>query len=120
MDAGIADAINRQTAARISARLDGVDIELRGNMLLPGQLKPWHIGPMADTLMGENDAKDADRAWLVGTLASNTPDVHFDGGPADEDWENLFSHFRAEILARRNPRDPSAPSVRDQSLCGIV
>lgn len=110
MDAGTADTINRRTAQRTAEYLDLNDF-LAG---LTGD--PWHDGPMAQTLMGENPASNADRAWLVGALATKTPGLDFDGTPADADWENLFTHFRAEILARRDPQTSPVhanESVRD-------
>lgn len=103
MDAAIADTINRMDAERIARHLDLVDWL---TSLKPGiqVAAPWTASPIADTLMSDNDTSNSDRAWLVGVLASRTPNVLFDGAPADCDWENLFSHLRAEILARRNPQ----------------
>lgn len=108
MDAGIADTINRQAARLVALRFDGLD-ELWDQPVHGG---PWYLSPIADTFMGDNDATNADRAWLFGGLAARTPGLDFDGEPADCDWENLFANFRAEILARR---DPETPSVRGQS-----
>ena len=111
MDAGIADTINRHAVRLMVAQLDRVDIDLCAN-----EDGPWYRVSLADTLMGTNDATNADRAWLVGVIAHGTPDLDFDGHPADCDWENLFSHFRAEILARRDPQAPpvhAAIAVRD-------
>lgn len=110
MDAGIADTINRRTAQQTAKHLDLNDF------LAGLTADPWHNAPMAQTLMGENPASNADRAWLVGALAAKTPGLHFDGTPADADWENLFTHFRAEILARRDPQTSPVhanESVRD-------
>lgn len=104
MDAGIADTINRIVVQKMVARLDLVDIDLCAR-----EDGPWYRVSLADTLMGTNGSTDADRAWLVGVIAHATPDVEIDFAPADADWENLFSHFRAEILARR---DPETCSVR--------
>lgn len=105
MDAGIADTINRLDAQRMAVYLDRLDETLPST--LPGG--PWHSSNLAETLMGTNDATDADRAWLVGSLAAMTPGVRaVMGGPALCDWENLFSHFRAEVLARRDPKPPHA------------
>lgn len=109
-DAAIADTLNRHAAQLIARQLDSVDRSLA----LIG-ITPWAFSPIAETLMGENATTSGDRAWLVGLLAARTPGLDFDG-PADADWENLISHLRAEILARRGPRTPSvreADSVRD-------
>lgn len=113
MDAGIADTLNRQVAQLVTQRLD-VNDELMADHLTG----PWYRSPIADTLMGDNDATSTDRAWLIGAFAARTPGVTFDGDPADCDWENLFSNFRAEILARR---DPQAHPVRAaESPCEMV
>lgn len=115
-DAAIADTINRTTARNLATYLDEVDNELRGEMILPGDLSPWHLSPIAATLMGENpDTTDADRAWLVGQIIYRA--MPFDG-PADQDWENLFNHLRAEIEARRDPKSPSVRATR--TPCGMV
>jgi len=103
MDAGIADTINRLAVQAMVAHLDKVDIDLCAN-----ETGPWYAVSIADTLMGTNDATDADRAWLVGLIAHGTPGLDFDGCPADWDWENFYSHMRAEILARRDPQTPPA------------
>jgi len=105
MDAGIADTLNRHVVQLITRQLDAVDAELGYSLIAP-----WHRSPIADTLMGDGPADNADRAWFVGHLAARTPGIDFDGQPADCDWDNLFSHFRAEITARR---DPQTPSVRE-------
>lgn len=97
MDAAIADTINRLTAEKITKHLDLLDWFMMAR-------KPWHTSAVADALMGTSASGNADRAWLVGILASRTPEVPFDGVPADCDWDNLFSHLRTEILARRNPQ----------------
>lgn len=93
MDAGIADTINRIFVQKMTASLD---------TLYPR----WHESPVAATLMGDS----SDRAWLVGHLVQPIPGLEIDSVPAGGDWENLFSNFRAEILARR---DPQAPPVRE-------
>lgn len=105
MDAGIADTINRTTARLIAENMDRLDREW-------GNATPWYLATLSVTFLGGNDATDADRAWYFGILAASTPDLDFDGIPADYDWENLFANFRAEITARR---DPQTPSVRGQS-----
>jgi hypothetical protein len=118
MDAGIVDTINRRDVELIAARLDRIDADLDERW--PGIGKPWYVGGMAETIMGENDATDGDRAWLVAQLAAGTySGIHFDGHPADEDWENFYTHFRAEILARR---DPQTPHARAAEICpsGVV
>jgi len=89
MDAGIADTLNRTFAQKLTTGLD---------TLYPR----WHepLSPVAATLLGEGP----DRAWLVGFLVQPIPDLEIDSVPAGADWENLFSHIRAEILARRDPQ----------------
>lgn len=110
MDAGIADTLNRQDAKRIAARLDQADESILDGMLLS---TPWYRTAIADTFMGDTSA----RAWVVGQITTNLPGLYFDGEPADGDWDNLFSHLRAEIEARR---DPETPPVRDQPLREMV
>jgi hypothetical protein len=112
MDAGIADTINRRDARLMALRLDTLDQETYLNYF-SGVSTPWYRSPMADTLMGENAATNSDRAWLVGLLAASTAHLAFDGTPADCDWDNLFTHLRAEILARR---DPQTPPVREAEI----
>jgi hypothetical protein len=99
MDAGIADTINRHVAQLITAHLDQED-----QALVDVGFDPWTHSPIAQTLMGENDTTDGDRAWLIGMFAARTPGVDLDSIPADADWENLFANFRAEILTRRDPQ----------------
>lgn len=118
MDAGIVDTINRHVVQAITTQLDVVDSELRAEMLLPDSLKPWHEAPLADSLMSDLPDSNGDRAWLVGFLAARTPNVAFDGDPAGCDWDNLFSHFRTEILARRDPKNPHAGMA--ETLPGVV
>lgn len=116
MDAGIADTINRQTAKLIASYLDAIDKTY--------SFSPWHLAPIADTFMGDNDSTDTDRAWLVGTIATQasrknlaeTETIRWDSYPADGDWDNLFANLRAEVRARRDPKTPSVPApgaVRD-------
>jgi hypothetical protein len=119
MDAGIADTLNRHVAQLIAKQLDKVDEQMRANGTRMTSSEGWHHGHMADTLMGDNDATDGDRAWLVGMFAARTPGVDFDGHPADCDWENLFSHFRAEILARRDPQTPCAGAASPVVAHGV-
>ena len=101
MDAGIADTINRHVAELVAQHLDTMDAQLRTGMILPGDLNPWYDSPLAETFIGTNGATGADRAWQFVTLAARTPGLHFDGTPADCDWDNLFTHFRQQIMARR-------------------
>jgi hypothetical protein len=110
MDAGIADTINRRDAQLITAQLDGNDLGM------PTPEIRWPHGPMADTLMSDRPDSNGDRAWLVGQLAARTPGVAFDGSPADCDWDNLYSHLRAEILARRDPTAASAHAAETPVL----
>lgn len=104
MDAGIVDAINRRDVKLIVARLDALDLPQYSRSV--GDRR-WYEAPFAETLMGES----ADRAWLVSSLAACVPGLGPNWGPADCDWENLFSHFRAEILARRDPETPPAKAA---------
>jgi hypothetical protein len=105
-DPGIADTLNRQTARLLVRRLDSID------QFLGFRNNPWFRCPIAATLMGENDASDADRGWLIGSLLPDTGNtLTHDSYPADGDWENLLSHIRDEITSRRE-RDPQAPLVR--------
>lgn len=117
MDAGIADTLNRQLASRIFQNLDNIDYGLG----FYGDAA-WHNSSLADTILGTNNATNADRAWLVGALLANpqtaTGASHRDY-PADEDWDNLFTHFRAEILARRDTQTPPARAAETQP-CGAV
>lgn len=112
MDAGIADTINRRDVQLIAERFDEIDEQW-------GDGSYWQVSKMADTLMGEGPATTADRAWLVGALAACTPGVHFDGAPAGCDWDNLFMHFRAEILARRDPKTPSVHAAETPVRNGV-
>lgn len=105
MDAGIADTLNRRAVQLMARHLDRFDVDLCAR-----EDGPWFRVSLADTLLETDDATNADRAWLVGAIAAQTPGLDFDG-PADCDWENLLLHFRAEILARRDPQSPHARSV---------
>lgn len=97
MDAGIVDTINRQAASVVAKNLDRLDAAWEVE-------KPWHQATLSETFLSEDTSTDVDRAWYFGMLAARTPGIDLDGIPADCDWENLFSHFRAEILARRDPK----------------
>lgn len=114
MDAGIADTINRRDVALLVARCDVIDDDLRRGMILPLSLVPWFDSPMAGLFLSEDPKHRPDQAWLFGSLVANIPTVHFDGAPADCDWDNLFNHLRAEILARR---DPQTPPVQVAETC---
>lgn len=114
MDFDIVDTINRRDVTKITARLDALDLPAYG-----GTGIPWYRAPMADTLMSETDGSRPDRAWLVGQLAERTPGIAFDGAPADCDWDNLFAHFRAAILARRDP-DSSPARTAETPVRGMV
>lgn len=100
MDTAVADTINRLDAARIAKHLDLLD-------WFAGPGIQWATSIIGRTLASEDPATNSDRAWLVGALAAHTPDVAFDGAPADCDWENFFGHLRTEIEARRNPQTSS-------------
>jgi hypothetical protein len=108
MDAGVANAINREDARIIALAFDSVDQD-RAPHLYSYHPTPWYNGPMAATIMGENVATNGDRAWMLGAICSGIPGVRFDGAPADCDWDNFISHLRAEILARR---DTDSSSLR--------
>ena len=99
MDAGTADAINRRDVQLITARLDNSDRMFKAN--------PWYEGPIGDAILADDPKDQGDRDFLIAVLAERTLGVHFDGQPADCDWDNLYSHFRAEILARRDPDSPT-------------
>lgn len=92
MDAGIVDSINRRDAALIADKVAILD-------------DLWYEGQLAAAFLS---SQNADRAWLLGQMAPGIPGLRFDGAPADCDWDNLFSHIRAEILARRDPQSPLA------------
>lgn len=97
MDAGIGDTLNRLFAQTICGYLDAYDTDLAHDNDDPR----WYNRQFADTLVSDDPKTHANRAWLVGFLAARTPGVDWDGQPSDCDFDNLFSHFRAEILARR-------------------
>lgn len=107
MDAGIADTLNRRIACDLALNLDEIDQHLGFTD------EPWYRSSIAATFMGENPAAtDADRAWLLGQLYSQgTTGPRFDGEAADGDWENLFTHIRAEITARRDPQSPTGQAA---------
>jgi hypothetical protein len=115
MDAGIADTINRRDVTIMCARLDAMDLP---KYRLPTVL-PWYRWAEADALMSTDDRTRADRAWIVGRFASQTPGLTFDGAPADCDWDNLFQHFRDAIRARRDPKTPPAGAAQIQPS-GVV
>lgn len=116
MDAAIADTINRRDAQVIAAHLDTLDLDW-------SNAGPWHDAPFADMLLGTQLSGNAERAWIFGFLAAGTRnvarEVAFDGAPADCDWENLFSHIRAEILARRDPKSHPVRAAEIPVLDGV-
>jgi hypothetical protein len=113
MDAGIADTINRHVVQLITQHLDS-NRQLAGALVAPGRKAASRT-----TLMGERlPPRRCRRAWFVGFLAARTPDLDFDF-PADCDWENLFSHFRAEILARRDPKTPPVHAAQTPVRDGV-
>lgn len=114
MDAGIADTVNRHVVQLIVRRLDSTDEALGYDRDCP-----WYRAPLGSILLSDRPDSNGDRAWLVGQLATRTPGVDFDGEPADCDWDNLFSHFRAEILARRDPKTPHSASAETRPA-GVV
>lgn len=93
MDAGIADAINRRDAQIGAAHMDALDVQYSNG-------QPWYRTNWSDLVM--SDERNSDRAWFVGAILKTAPGTRFDDFPADCDWDNLFSHFRAEIQARRD------------------
>lgn len=111
MDAGIADTINRADAHKVAKHLDLAD-------WLSGHTNPWHTRVEADVFFSPT-CPSGEKAWFFGALAAGVPDLHFDGDPADCDWDNLFSHMRAEVLARRDPETPHARAAETQP-CGVV
>jgi hypothetical protein len=106
MDAAIADTINRLDAQKVASHLDLLDWFKGG--------PPWHLGIEAQAFLS-NTCGSGEKAWLFGALAAGVPNLHFDGDPADCDWDGLFTHFRAEVLARRDeaPLVHANESVRD-------
>lgn len=118
MDSAIADTLNRLDAEKLARRCDEVDDAIRVGLLLPGGLKPWYYSPMARTFLG--DRLD-DQKYLIESIALTTSGLRFDGEPADGDWDNLLTHIRAEIQARRD-RDPQTPPTKAAETClsGVV
>lgn len=115
MDSGIADTLNRIDVLRMCRTLDQLDVEWKSET-------PWYSLNWADAIVEEPnraDAGHADLSWIVGAVAARTPDVRFDGQPAGCDWEGLFGHFRAEILARRGPQSPPAQAAETQLSCVV-
>jgi len=113
---GAADAINRRDVTFMVAKLDA--LHHRALKITPAA-KPWWNDNMADVIMREDDAIRPDQAWIIGHLAAGIPGIAFDGCPADCDWDNFFQHFRAAILARRDPKTPHA-KVAENAPCGVV
>lgn len=110
MDAAVADTINRRDVELVAQKLDGLDSFF-------GNETPWYQIRFADDVVAGKDTPD--RAWHFTILASNTPGIAFDSAPADCDWDNLFSHLRAEILARRDPQTPPTGTAETRP-CGMV
>lgn len=98
MDAGIADTLNRVSARGLAAHFDELD-DMFGNS------EPWYDNNWA-RLLALGGPPSSDVVWLLACIGARNPEVPFDGAPAGCDWDNLFSHFRAEIQARRD-RDSS-------------
>lgn len=111
MDTGTMSAINRRDARLIAEHFDRNDLEW-------GNQESWAELKWADIIL--SDTAHADRAWLVGAMAAMTPGLYFDGEPAGCDWEDLYSHLRAEILARRAPQPPSVRAPEMTVRAGVV
>lgn len=103
MDAGIIDTINRQDAFKIAKHLDELDVRFHNET-------PWYRTLVADAMYGPDprQANTIVSMLAIATNAAKPGSLHFDDAPADNDWENLISNFRAEIDARRGPEVPSA------------
>jgi len=114
MDAALASSINRRDARLIAEHLDALDTRLSSDR------KPWYLGPMGRAFIEDENCASANsyRAWLIGKHAWRIPDLYFDGAPADADWDDLFAHLRAEILARRAPQTPHAKVA--ETRLGVV
>lgn len=115
MDAGTADTINRLDVALLVAHLDALDTRLTR---LTGDRKPWHLGPFGEAFLSDHPSDSSYKAWLIGRHAWRIPDLHFDGAPADCDWDNFFGHVRTAILTRRADRNP--PATEAENRCGSV
>jgi hypothetical protein len=105
MERDLVSSINRRDASLLADRIVYMD-EL------------WYDGELTAKLTDDTPATRSDRAWLIGQIAAGTPGLHFDGCPADADWDGFFQHIRAEILARRAPRTPSVRVA--ETPCGMV
>lgn len=114
MDSSLANDINRRDARIIAEYLDTLDPEGRTYF---GE--DWFETAAADIMLRNDDGTNPDRAFWLGLWAQKAPGLYFDGAPADCDWENLYSHLRAEILARRAPETPHARTPETQP-CGVV
>lgn len=113
MDAGIADTINRQDAEKVARHLDLVDwLDAR-----PAPAR-WHLGHEAQVFLSTTTTS-SEQAWVFGWLASGINGIAFDGEPADCDWENLLSHFRTEILVRRDPQTSPACAAEIPAQDGV-
>lgn len=118
MDAGVADTLNRIDAQLMARKMDSAD---RFQQIRRPFLTAWYTRHYADMIVANAPQSRADIAWFIGTLAGRTPDVQFrDGIPAgDADWDNLISHFRAEILARRDPKSHPACAAEIPARDGV-
>lgn len=114
MDAGIADTLNRRDVVIITARLDALDLPR-----YTGTHGPWHLGPMADILMSDDDATRSQRAWIVGQITLNARGIRFDGEPAGGDWDGMFRYLREAIASRRDPKIPHGEAATNR-LAGVV
>lgn len=116
MNASIADLLNRRFAAVFAEHLDTIDVEVRAS-LPNNKLISWHQPPMlSEALLKE----DENAKWLIVAITEGSPDLDVDRVPADADWENLFTHLRAEIESRR-ARDTDSSSRRaNESVAGMV
>lgn len=110
MDAAVADTINRLDAQRIAARLDRLD------QVTDDEL-PWYRRTAASQMLAERNSSVS--AWLLGAWAFQTPGIAFDGAPADCDWDNLFSHFRAEIQKRRDTDASTSQTAETRRTCVV-
>lgn len=103
-------------AVLLVARLDALD-------LLPNysaESAPWYQLPVADVLLGEDDATRTDRAWAVGRLGAYLPPFADGNWPGDDfDWDGMFARLRTAIAARRDPKSPPAKAGVDHP-CGVV
>lgn len=110
MHPGTADTLNRISAQALAAHFDELDV-MFGN-------EPWYDNDWA-RLLALGGPASSDVVWLLAAIGARNPEIPFDGAPADSDWDNLFSHFRAEIQARRDT-DSSPACAAEISARGMV